>query len=87
MEEITEELNKATEYLRAMKRTGAHKGNCDNVLMHLANIEDLVNKFFIPVVGVRSEQLFCKCGKPSKYTYIFKEINKKIHTCEEHKAK
>jgi len=52
MEEITKELNSATEYLRAMKKSGHHKGDCDNILMHLANIEDLVNKLFIANVSV-----------------------------------
>ena len=57
MEEIKKELNSATEYLRAMKKSGHHKGDCDNILMHLANIEDLVNKLFIADVVGRSEQL------------------------------
>lgn len=52
MEDITKELNSATEYLRAMKKSGHHKGDCDNILMHLANIEDLVNKLFIANVSV-----------------------------------
>tara|TARA_R110000823_G_scaffold302974_1_gene424268 strand:+ start:33 stop:326 length:294 start_codon:yes stop_codon:yes gene_type:complete len=51
MEDITKELNSATQYLRVMKRTGNHKEDCDNVLMHLANIEDLVNKLFIANVS------------------------------------
>lgn len=42
MEKVTEELNKATEYIRAMKRAGTNKGDCDNLLMHLGNIENLV---------------------------------------------
>ena len=57
MEDITKELNNATEYLRAMKRSGHHKGDCDNVLMHLANIEDLVEKLTIPVVSQQRELL------------------------------
>ena len=51
MEDITKELNSATQYLRVMKRTGNHKEDCDNVLMHLANIEDLVNKLNIDDVS------------------------------------
>jgi hypothetical protein len=51
MEDITKELNSATQYLRVMKRTGNHKEDCDNVLMHLANIDYLVNKLFIANVS------------------------------------
>lgn len=47
MENITKELNSATEYLQSMKKSGHHKGDCDNILMHLANIEELSNKLFI----------------------------------------
>tara|TARA_R110000822_G_scaffold241380_1_gene370658 strand:+ start:1125 stop:1454 length:330 start_codon:yes stop_codon:yes gene_type:complete len=53
MEDITKELNSATDYLRAMKKSGHHKGDCDNILMHLANIEDLANKLFIANVTPR----------------------------------
>jgi len=57
MEDITKELNSATQYLRVMKRTGNHKEDCDNVLMHLANIEDLVKKLFIANVMQQRELL------------------------------
>ena len=54
MEEITKELNRATEYLRAMKRAKtADKEDCDNVMMHLGNIEDLVNNLAIHNVSKR----------------------------------
>lgn len=39
---ITNELNAATDYLRAMIRTGVNKQDCENVLMHLANIDDII---------------------------------------------
>jgi len=51
--EITKELNSATEYLRSMIKTGAHKEDCENVLMHLANIDDIINE---PVNGVNTEK-------------------------------
>lgn len=42
-DKIVKELNGATEYLRAMKRAKtANKEDCDNVMMHLGNIEDLM---------------------------------------------
>lgn len=50
---ITTELNSATEYLRAMIKTGAHKEDCENVMMHLANIDDIINE---PVNGVDTEK-------------------------------
>lgn len=66
MEDITKELNSATQYLRVIKRTGNHKEDCDNVLMHLANIEDLVNKLFIANVSNQRESLIDLLDKLEK---------------------
>lgn len=46
--------------MQADEESGHHKGDCDNVMMHLANIEDLVNKLFIADVVQQSELLLCK---------------------------
>ena len=55
MEAITKELNGATEYIRAMKRTKKYNNeDLDNLLMHLGKIEDAVNKLFIGAVSWRS---------------------------------
>tara|TARA_R110000764_G_scaffold171412_1_gene258275 strand:- start:51 stop:362 length:312 start_codon:yes stop_codon:yes gene_type:complete len=68
MEDITKELNSATQYLRVMKRTGNHKEDCDNVLMHLANIEDLVNKLNIDDVS-KPKGTVCK-HKGCKHRHV-----------------
>ncbi len=57
MKEITKELNSATEYLRAMKKSGHNKGDCNNILMHLANIEELVKNLTIPVVSISVDRV------------------------------
>ncbi len=50
LEEILEELNKADEYLQAMKKGKAHNGDCDNVRMHIAKIQGKVNTLIITSV-------------------------------------
>ena len=79
MEDITKELNSATEYLRAMKKSGHHKDDCDNMLMHLANIEDLVNKLFIAIVSNCNEK------KGSEFEDWLKKQNLKEVVTKEYK--
>lgn len=62
MNKITDELNGATEYLRAMIKTGHHKEDCENVLMHLANIDDLI-KQPVNVADTDDKALHIDCVK------------------------
>jgi hypothetical protein len=65
MEEFNLELKRAEDYLQAMINTGkANKEDCQNVQMHLDNINSIVKKLIIPRVIDCST---CKHQKVSKY--------------------
>lgn len=38
----------------------------------------------LPIQNVSN--FVCFCGEKAKYRYVFKELEKEIHRCEEHKA-
>lgn len=51
MNELNKQINQAKAYVRAMKRkTKADNGDCDNLIIHLDNIEMLTNH--LPVQNV-----------------------------------